>query len=34
MAIDSTVNHNLHFNIGFLKNLLEGIGSDKLTPPA
>lgn len=30
MAIDSTVKHNLHFNVGFLKTLLQGIDADKL----
>lgn len=31
MAIDSTVKHNLHFNVGFMKNLLQGIDAGKLT---
>jgi DinB superfamily len=31
MAIDSTVMHNYHFSIGFLKTLLEGIDDEKRT---
>jgi len=30
MAIDSTVMHNFHFGVGFLKSLLEGIDDAKM----
>ncbi len=31
MAVNNTVMHNYQFGVGFLKNMLEGIDSDKLT---
>lgn len=31
MAIDRTVIHSFHFGVGFLKSLLDGIDTDKLT---